>query len=85
MQAHRGTFKITAMSRVFNVSRSGFYTWRKRQSDPSPRQQRRIKLDVVVKEAFEGKKGRSGSPRLVLDLMDEGLLLSSNERKRFPT
>ena len=72
MQAHRGNFKITAMSRVFNVSRSGFYTWRKRQSDPSPRQQRRIKLDVVVKEAFEGKKGRSGSPRLVLDLMDAG-------------
>jgi len=72
MQAHRGVFKITAMSRVFSVSRSGFYTWGKRQSHPSPRQQRREKLDVVVKEAFEGKKGRSGSPRLVLDLKDAG-------------
>jgi len=72
MQAHTAMFRIMAMSRVFSVSRSGFYAWRKRKDHPSPRQQRRTKLDKVVKEAFEGKKGRSGSPRLVLDLVDAG-------------
>jgi transposase InsO family protein len=72
MAEHEGTFRVSAMSRVLQVSRSGFYAWCKRQSQPSPRQQRRKRLDKVVKEAFDARKGRSGSPRLVLDLADEG-------------
>jgi putative transposase len=60
------------MVRVLKVSRSGFYRWRKRQKQPSPRQENRRRLDEAVKEAFESKKGRSGSPRLVLDLVDAG-------------
>jgi len=60
------------MSRVLQVSRSGFYAWRKRQSQPSPRQQRRKHMDDEVKKAFEAKKGRSGSPGLTRDLADAG-------------
>ncbi len=30
MNSYSGTFRVTAMSRVFQVSRSGFYAWRKR-------------------------------------------------------
>jgi len=72
MANHSATFKVTTMSRVLQVSRSGFYAWRKRGSQPSARQQHREKLDVAVKAAFEAGKGRSGSPRLALDLADAG-------------
>jgi putative transposase len=60
------------MSRVLHVSRSGFYAWRKRQIQPSPRQQRRKHMDDAVKKAFTAKKGRSGSPGLTRDLADAG-------------
>ena len=48
------------------------YAWRKRQSQPSPRQQRRNQMDDAVKKAFEAKKGRFGSPGLTRDLADAG-------------
>lgn len=59
------------MSRVLQVSRSGFYAWRRRQDSP-PQQKDRKQLDEAVKKAFEARKGRSGSPRLKLDLADAG-------------
>ena len=60
------------MSRVLQVSRSGFYAWLKRQGQPSARQQRRKYMDDAVKKVFEAKKSRSGSPRLTRDLADDG-------------
>lgn len=72
MDEHQGTFRVSAMSRVLQVSRSGFYAWCRRQDNPSPRQQRRTRLDETVKKAFDARKGRSGSPRLVRDLADAG-------------
>jgi putative transposase len=60
------------MSQVLKVSRSGFYDWRKRQRQPSSRQQRKERLDEAVKQTFELKKGRSGSPGLTRDLADAG-------------
>jgi putative transposase len=60
------------MSRVLHVSRGGFYAWRKRQIQPSPRQRRRKQRDDAVKNAFEARKGRSGSPGLTRDLADAG-------------
>ena len=35
MQSHLNEFKITAMSRVLGVSRSGFYRWRQRGGQPA--------------------------------------------------
>ena len=72
MDEHQGTFRVSAMSRVLQVSRSGYYVWRRRQDNPSSRQQRRTGLDEAVKKAFDARKGRSGSPRLVRDLADAG-------------
>ena len=72
MDEHQGTFGVSAMSRVLQVSRSGFYAWRRRQAHPSPRQQRRKRIDDAVKKAFDARKSRSGSPRLVLDLAEAG-------------
>jgi putative transposase len=72
MEKYSGTFRKTSMSRVLKVSRSGFYDWRKRQGQPSPRQQRMERLDEAVRDAYEAKKGRSGSPGLTRDLADAG-------------
>ena len=75
MSNHVDIFSISAMARVLQVSRSGFYAWRRRQANgPSPRQLRRLDRDEMVKQAFNADKGRSGSPRLVLDLADSGCL-----------
>lgn len=60
------------MSRVLKVSRSGFYGWLKRQDEPSGRQRRQNEIDAAVKAAFDRRKGRSGSPRLVRDLAETG-------------
>lgn len=72
MNAHSHEFSIKGMSRVLRVSRSGFYSWRKRHAQPSTRAQKQQQIDRDVKEAFEAAKGRSGSPRLTRDLVDAG-------------
>ena len=72
MADHTSLFKVTTMSRVLAVSRSGFYAWRTRLGNLSARAQRREHLDEVVKAAFVAGKSRSGSPRLTLDLADAG-------------
>lgn len=78
MNEHQGTFRVLTMSRVLQVSRSGFYAWLQRQKNSSSRQQHRAQLDEAVKQAFEARKGRSGSPRLAHDLAGAG---HSHDRK----
>ena len=72
MNGHQGTFRVSAMSRILQVSRSGLYAWRKRRDNPSPRQQHRKQLDTAVKKTFDAGKSRSGSPRLVLNQAEAG-------------
>jgi putative transposase len=72
MAAHSAEFKVTTMSRALEASRSGFYAWLQRLNKSSAQAQRRDHLDEVVKAAFVAGKGRSGSPRLTLDLADAG-------------
>lgn len=72
MQKHSGLFTVSAMCRVFVVSRSGYYCWRHRQQNPSDSQKRRGRLDQQVAKVFTARKGRSGSPGITLDLQDQG-------------
>jgi hypothetical protein len=72
MHNHSDEFKITSMSRVLGVSRSGFYRWRQRGEQPTRRQQQRLALDKLAADAFVARKKRAGSPSLVLDLHDRG-------------
>jgi putative transposase len=72
MHNHADEFKIMTMNRVLGVSRSGFYRFRQRAGKPTIRQQQRMVLDKLVAEAFATQKMRAGSPRLVLDLCDQG-------------
>ena len=72
MFANTGIFRVIAMCSALDVSRGGYYSWTKRQQNPSGRQQRQEALDQQVKDAFAARKKRSGSPRITLDLKDDG-------------
>jgi putative transposase len=70
---HRQEFSVKVMCRIFEVSRSGFYDWTRRDKSLSPRAQRQTELDQEVAKAFQVRKGRSGSPEITLDLKDLGI------------
>ena len=70
MKQYQPVFRIRLMSEVFGVSRSGYYDWLKR---PLPaRKLKRQARDKQIKQAFEGSKGRSGSPNIMRDMHELG-------------
>lgn len=71
VKRHALQFPVKTMCRVLGVARSGFYAWCSRRA--SIRHQRRAELDRRVVQAYNARKGRSGSPRLCHDLRDAGL------------
>lgn len=77
IDAYRGSFPITAMCRVLQVSRSGSCAWRKR---PQSRQaQRRGSLLAAIKAIHhEKKKNVYGSPRLYKELQDREVCCCEN-------
>jgi putative transposase len=68
---------VSLQCRTLRVSRSGFYAWRARPESAHSIEDR--KLGVRVKAFFDESRGRYGSPRIHLDLIDEGVQIS---RKR---
>ena len=65
--------------RALDVASSTFYKWRDRP--PTPRQQRRARLDEAVKWSFDesgGTPGTYGSPRVWEDLVEAGWAVSVN-------
>jgi putative transposase len=61
--------------RVLGVSESWFYKWRDRP--PTPRQQRRERLDADVRRAYLDSDGDYGSPRVGADLGEWGWRVST--------
>jgi len=78
MKQHQTEFSIVRMCKVFEVSSGGYYDWKRRENNPSPRKQQRAALDAKVLYLFQKSKGRSGSPNLVEDLQDLGMRHSKN-------
>jgi transposase InsO family protein len=70
MKQHQTEFKVVTMSRVLRVSRSGYYAWLRRAL--SPRSMHQICRDKLIKQIFEYRKGRSGSPNITRDLHEQG-------------
>ena len=78
IQQHRKAYRIRRMCAFLCVARSGYYAWRKRVDEASPRQRQQAEMDQRVAEAFHHRKGRSGAPRLVLDLKEDGVSICRN-------
>lgn len=77
MQAHEGTFSVSAMCRVLEVTRGGHYAWKRRGDRLRDEENRR--LDADIGRLFALHKARYGAPRLTLELREQGWPVS---RKR---
>ncbi len=58
------------MVNVLNVSRSGYYAWRKHDQIVNPREQRQIERDEAIKQVFIDSKERSDARRIQVDLAE---------------
>ncbi len=68
IEKHRAELSIEAICRVLRVARSGWYAWRLRRQQITPRQQFRLVCDTAVRQAFTEAKQRYGAPRLADEL-----------------
>ena len=59
------------MCRQLNVSKQGYYEWRKRR--PSRTKLRHEYLQEQIRRIYDEHKGRYGSPRIAQQLYDEGI------------
>ena len=70
MKAHQAGHDVRAMSRVFGVSRSGFYAWCRRE--PSRRATRDATLLPQIRASHRASRATYGAPRILRDLRDAG-------------
>ncbi len=70
-------FPIVAMCRMLEVSESGYYAWRTRPTCQRKREDAR--LTDQIRQIFENHQERYGSPRVQVELREQGLSCS---RKR---
>ena len=66
IERHREEFPVKLMCRTLEVTRSGYYAWRKRK--PSARATRKERLRVEVGAIHRTTRGRYGSPRVHAEL-----------------
>jgi putative transposase len=59
---HRSTFRVKKMCRIFNISRSSYYGWKRRQL--SVREKENEKLMYHIREAYTLGRKAYGSPRI---------------------
>ena len=64
--------------RALGVSEAWFYKWRRRPSEPTKREIRRAELAERIRCFFDRSGRTYGSPRITLDLWEEGWQVSRN-------
>ena len=73
IETEKATYTVNRMCELLEVSRSGFYNWRKsRNGGPTPAQRRRADLDAKVAEFHAASDGVYGAPRILADLRADG-------------
>ena len=72
IERNKSELSIGLMSKVLEVSRSGYYDWLSNRDKVTVREQNRQVIDKRVKDAFVSHRGRSGSPRITEELKAEG-------------
>ncbi len=77
IEQHKCEFPIVVMCTVLGVSESGFYAWRKRPA--YQRQREDAQLKEQIRQVFVTHQGRYASPRIQVELRDQGRGIS---RKR---
>ena len=80
IDTHKKTWPVRLMSRVLDVSTSGYYEWRQRPE--SKQNQSNRALDSQIREVYDEHKQRYGVPRITDELLDRGLQCSENRVAR---
>ena len=80
IQRHEGRYAVVLMCHVLKVSRSGYYDWRGRP--PSARAQANVRLAADVHRIYAAHKGRTGAPRIMKHLREEGQVVGKNRVAR---
>ena len=80
IEQHRSEFAVKLMCRVLEVTRSGYYAWRKRK--PSARATRKERLRMEVRAIHRTRHGRYGSPRVHAELQARGERVSRKQVAR---
>lgn len=80
MKAHQGEFAVSLLCRMLDVSRSGYYAWRRRP--PSLRQQQDARYAVAVRAAHGKTRETYGTRRLHRELHAEGWIMSQWKVRR---
>ena len=78
---HREIFRVDRMCNVLDVSRSGYYAWRKRPESLRVKKNRKLAAQIKVIHSQKHKKVY-GSPRIYRDLKDIGVSCSPNRVAR---
>ena len=77
---HRSEFGVAKMCRLFDVSRSAYYAWKKRPK--SIRQQENERLLSEIKQIYQMSRGLYGSPRITAELREKGFNYGHNRIAR---
>lgn len=77
---YAGAFAVSALCRVMQVSRSGYYAFRERP--PSARTKSDATLTGQIREAFASSRGTYGSPRVHQALSQSGIVCGENRVAR---
>jgi len=76
----KANFPVTLMCRVLEVTRAGYYAWRKRK--PSRRAQENEQLAKKIAEVHRDSRGSYGSPRVYAELCTQGFDVGRNRIAR---
>jgi len=74
MKMNHSKFSIEKMRKVFKISRSGYYAWRRRK--PSKKQLKNQQIKQEIKMIHKASKGRYGSPKITEELRNNGRKVS---------
>jgi len=80
MKKHEKKYSITKMAKVFGVSRSGYYAWRKRGA--GRRQTRDEEILKEIRRIFWEHHKRYGSPRIHEELKRQGIFVGKKRVAR---
>jgi transposase InsO family protein len=80
MKDHKERYSVTKMAKALRVSRSGYYAWENRK--PSKHTLEDHALAELIAEIFKHHFSRYGSPRIWVELRDNGIWISRKRVQR---
>lgn len=80
IEERRGIFRTKKICKVLEVSRSGYYAWRKRR--PNRRWEANVKLLQHIREIYRASRQIYGSPRITAELNEQGIVCGKNRIAR---